>query len=118
MSSSTLLTERNEDNEPFHVVTDFEERYSIWPQKNKIPAYWKKEGFSGSKKECLDYIQNVWTDMRPLSLRKEMALWEEDLKKRQPSPETLAKMAEEREKASAKRFDYFSSNCVSLSSDR
>jgi MbtH protein len=99
----------DEENAPYDVVTDIEERYSIWPQHSEVPKYWKKEGFSGTKKECLDYIQNVWTDMRPLSLKKEMAKWEDEIKKRKPSEEKLAKLAEEREEAMAEGIDHFHS---------
>ena len=33
---------------------------------------WRDTGKSGSMAECLAYIKEVWTDMRPLSLRKKM----------------------------------------------
>lgn len=56
----------------FNVVVNHEEQYSIWPDYKEIPAGWKAVGKSGLKKECLDYIEQVWTDMRPLSLRKFM----------------------------------------------
>lgn len=56
------------------VVCNHEEQYSIWPTyKSEIPAGWRAVGKSGTKQECLDYINEVWTDMRPLSLRKAMA---------------------------------------------
>ena len=47
-------------------------RYSIWPAHRDNPLGWTDVGKSGPKKECLDYIQEVWTDMRPLSLRRKM----------------------------------------------
>jgi MbtH protein len=56
----------------FNVVVNHEEQYSIWPSYKEIPKGWKAVGKSGSKKECLAYIDEVWTDMRPLSLRKFM----------------------------------------------
>ncbi|MEM8929864.1 MAG: MbtH family NRPS accessory protein, partial [Acidobacteriota bacterium] len=49
-----------------------EEQYSIWPADRELPLGWKAEGVEGTKKECLDHIEEVWTDMRPLSLRKKM----------------------------------------------
>ena len=61
----------------FTVVINHEEQYSIWPIYRQIPDGWKEVGKSGGKKECLAYIDEVWTDMRPLSLRKKM---EEDEK--------------------------------------
>ncbi|QOZ10384.1 MbtH family protein [Bradyrhizobium sp. CCBAU 51765] len=60
------------DDVTFTVVINHEEQYSIWPTFKTIPAGWKAVGKIGSKKECLDHIEQVWTDMRPLSLRKFM----------------------------------------------
>lgn len=56
----------------FNVVVNHEEQYSIWPDYKEIPSGWRAVGKSGTKRECLDYIDRVWTDMRPLSLRKFM----------------------------------------------
>lgn len=56
----------------FRVVVNHEEQYSIWPEYKDIPAGWRDAGKTGTKKECLDYIETVWTDMRPLSLRQFM----------------------------------------------
>jgi len=64
--------EREEDNGTYKVVLNHEEQYSIWPAGKDNPLGWKDEGKSGTKAECLDYIQSVWTDMRPLSLRRKM----------------------------------------------
>ena len=55
------------------VVINHEEQYSIWPDFKEIPAGWRTVGKSGNKDECIAYINEVWTDMRPLSLRKQMA---------------------------------------------
>jgi len=54
------------------VVVNHEEQYSIWPDYKEIPGGWRAVGKSGPKAECLAYINEVWTDMRPLSLRKKM----------------------------------------------
>lgn len=54
------------------VVVNHEEQYSIWPADREPPAGWTRVGKSGTKAECLAYIEEVWTDMRPLSLRKQM----------------------------------------------
>ncbi len=61
-----------EDTTPYKVVVNLEEQYSIWPAYKSLPAGWREEGKSGTKQECLDHIDQVWTDMRPLSLRKAM----------------------------------------------
>ena len=62
------------DNEEtiFRVVVNDEEQYSIWPEYKEIPKGWREVGKTGKKQECLDYIEMVWTDMRPLSLRQYM----------------------------------------------
>ena len=55
------------------VVINDEEQYSIWRDDRNVPAGWRTVGKHGSKGECLQYIEEVWTDMRPLSLRKRMS---------------------------------------------
>lgn len=64
-----------EKHEPgFVVVINHEEQYSVWPESCKVsPAGWRTVGVSGTKEECLAYIREVWTDMRPLSLRQHRA---------------------------------------------
>ncbi len=57
----------------FAVVVNHEEQYSIWPAPKPLPAGWSEAGKIATKAECLDYIKEVWTDMRPLSLRQQMA---------------------------------------------
>ena len=64
--------------ENYKVVVNAEEQYSIWPEDREPPIGWKEAGFSGTQDECLEHISRVWTDMRPLSLRKKM---EEDWKR-------------------------------------
>ncbi len=61
-----------EDGAIYKVVINHEEQYSIWPEHRENPPGWNDAGKSGTKQECLDYIKEVWTDMRPLSLRKQM----------------------------------------------
>ena len=61
-----------EDTTIYQVVINEEEQYSIWPEYREIPYGWRGVGKSGLKQECLEYIKQVWTDMRPLSLRKSM----------------------------------------------
>lgn len=61
-----------EDKTLYHVVVNHEEQYSIWPADRELPLGWKSVGKTGLKSECFEYISKVWTDMRPLSLRKQM----------------------------------------------
>ena len=63
---------QEEDLTTYKVVVNDEEQYSIWPDYKEIPQGWRAVGKSGAKAECLEYINDVWTDMRPLSLRREM----------------------------------------------
>lgn len=63
----------DDEDTTFAVVINQEEQYSIWPDYKEIPQGWTAVGKSGRKQECLAYIDEVWTDMRPLSLRKQMA---------------------------------------------
>lgn len=61
-----------EDTRRYTVLVNDEEQYSIWLADLRIPAGWRSVGKVGSKQECLDHVRAVWTDMRPLSLRKAM----------------------------------------------
>jgi MbtH protein len=56
----------------YKVVVNHEEQYSIWPADRENALGWRDAGKQGTKAECLAYIEEVWTDMRPLSLRKKM----------------------------------------------
>ena len=62
--------DQEDENHIYHVVMNHEEQYSIWPADRDIPAGWQEAGKTGPKAECLAYIKEVWTDMRPLSVRK------------------------------------------------
>ncbi len=61
-----------EDLTIYCVVVNHEEQYSIWPQNKPVPSGWNEVGVQGTKAECLKHIDSVWTDMRPLSLRRAM----------------------------------------------
>jgi len=63
---------KNEDRMTYEVVVNHEEQYSIWPDFKDIPDGWQTVGKTGNKETCLTYINEVWTDMRPLSLRGQM----------------------------------------------
>lgn len=66
----------DEDTRVYKVVINHEEQYSIWFADRENALGWKDVGKAGTKKECLEYIDEVWTDMRPLSLRKHMEQFE------------------------------------------
>lgn len=61
-----------QDKSVYKVVINHEMQYSIWPKGRENALGWFDEGKEGTKAECLDHIDKVWTDMRPLSLRKHM----------------------------------------------
>jgi MbtH protein len=67
-----MSSDSSEDNTMYKVVVNQEEQYSLWPADRENPLGWSDAGKSGRKEECLAYIKEVWTDMRPLSLRKKM----------------------------------------------
>lgn len=62
-----------EDRQLFKAVVNDEEQYSIWLAHRENPLGWHDAGKSGTRQECLAYIEQVWTDMRPRSLREAMA---------------------------------------------
>jgi len=76
------LHNEDEDKTIYKVVVNHEEQYSIWPEYRENPPGWNDVGKAGPKAECLAYIKEVWTDMRPLSLRKKM----EEMAKNPPPP--------------------------------
>ena len=67
------MATEDRDESVYKVVVNHEEQYSLWPEERASPPGWREAGKKGSKAECLDYIKDVWTDMRPLSLRQMMA---------------------------------------------
>ncbi len=68
-----MTDEQPDDDRTYLVVLNDEEQYSIWWADRDLPAGWRAEGTEGTKDECLARIAEVWTDMRPLSLRQRMA---------------------------------------------
>lgn len=62
----------NQDTRQYKAVVNHEEQYSIWLADRPLPLGWREAGKTGSKDECLAFIKEVWTDMRPLSLRMKM----------------------------------------------
>jgi MbtH protein len=66
------MSDRAEQSTVYKVVLNHEEQYSIWPADRDNALGWVDAGKKGSKAECLSYIEQVWTDMRPLSLRVRM----------------------------------------------
>ena len=63
------MDDHNDEGTIYNVVVNHEEQYSIWPSYKDLPNGWKNTGVDGTKEKCLSHIEEVWTDMRPLSLR-------------------------------------------------
>ena len=62
----------DEDSTVYLVLINDEEQYSLWPKHKSVPKGWRATTKEGPKSECCRYVDEVWTDMRPLSLRKRM----------------------------------------------
>ena len=89
-----------EDTTIYKVVMNHDEQYSIWPDYKQIPQGWNYAGKTGPKAECLAYVKEVWTDMRPLSLRKKM----EEFAKNPPPAPPPPDMSAPREKSLVERL--------------
>lgn len=66
------MDELTEDCAVYHAVLNDEEQYSIWWADRPLPPGWREAGKAGSKSEVLEYIRCVWTDIRPLSVRRQL----------------------------------------------
>jgi MbtH protein len=62
----------DDDRSTYQVLVNHEKQYSLWPASKEVPAGWRQVGPIGEKRDCLDYIERVWTDMRPLSVRQQL----------------------------------------------
>ncbi|MEY9893373.1 uncharacterized protein YbdZ (MbtH family) [Catenulispora sp. MAP12-49] len=62
-----------DENTRYQVLRNDEEQYSLWPLEIEVPAGWQPVGKEGTEAECSAYVDEVWTDMRPRSLRERMA---------------------------------------------
>jgi MbtH protein len=71
--TSTPAAPTLDDDLPCRVVCNDEEQYSLWPLDRDLPAGWRATGVQGPREACLAHIEQVWTDMRPLSLRRRQA---------------------------------------------
>ena len=62
----------DDEDAAFVVLVNDEDQYSLWPASVDIPASWRTLLEAGPRKECLDFIETHWLDMRPRSLRDAM----------------------------------------------
>ena len=61
-----------DEDAKYQVLINDEEQYSLWLADHDIPDGWRAVGKEGSKADCMTYVDEVWTDMRPRSLREQM----------------------------------------------
>jgi MbtH protein len=61
------------DGRRYMVVVNDEEQYSVWPADADPPLGWRPTGMAGDRTACLGHIDEVWTDLRPRSLREWLA---------------------------------------------
>lgn len=61
-----------DENGTYFALVNDEGQYSLWPAFREIPGGWKQVGPEGNRKECLDWVDKTWTDMRPRSLARQM----------------------------------------------
>jgi MbtH protein len=67
-----MIDDQGTDETRYTVVVNDEGQYSLWPATTDPPAGWSAAGATGTQAECLAHIESVWTDMRPVSLRRQM----------------------------------------------
>lgn len=65
------MTTQDQETQIYNVVVNAEDQYSIWPAHRENALGWRDAGFSGTREDCLRWIEQVWTDMRPRSLRRQ-----------------------------------------------
>jgi uncharacterized protein YbdZ (MbtH family) len=53
----------------FYVLVNDEDQHSLWPAFAEIPAGWQLAFGEASRDECVQFVEQNWTDMRPKSLR-------------------------------------------------
>lgn len=66
------MADEDTDGRTYLVVRNDEEQCSIWLADREVPLGWHQEGTEGTRQACLNHIDSIWTDMRPLSLRRRM----------------------------------------------
>src|SRR5580698_9229229 len=93
--------DKEEDTREYQVLVNTEEQYSLWLAGQAIPNGWRQVGPKGQKQVCLDYVKEVWTDMRPLSVRKAMEKYQAEQAARKAAEAAGAGSAEGGESAAS-----------------
>jgi MbtH protein len=67
------MTNPFEDAEgSYKVLVNDEGQHSLWPEYVEVPPGWQVAFGEAGRQECLDYVEENWTDMRPKSLIRAM----------------------------------------------
>jgi MbtH protein len=62
-----------DESATYHVLVNDENQHSLWPEFADVPAGWQVVLRSAGRAECIDYVNEHWTDMRPKSLADAMS---------------------------------------------
>ncbi|MFF4604355.1 MbtH family protein [Streptomyces sp. NPDC001339] len=54
----------------YQVLVNHEEQYGLFPAGLQIPDGWQAVGHQDTEAACRAYVDTVWHDTRPLSLRR------------------------------------------------
>jgi MbtH protein len=57
----------------FYVLRNDEDQYSLWPTFADVPEGWQVTFGESTRADCVAFVEEQWTDMRPRSLREAMA---------------------------------------------
>lgn len=63
----------DDENGTFYVLLNDEEQYSLWPAFVDVPAGWRVVFGAAGRADCVSYVEQSWTDLRPRSLREAMS---------------------------------------------
>jgi MbtH protein len=95
-----------DEDAKYFVLANDEGQHSLWPVFADVPGGWEVIFGEDGRRECLDFIEKNWTDMRPKSLIKAM---EEDAAARDNGNSGNETSGKER-RAAAKKDEVSSSN--------
>ncbi|WP_166905371.1 MbtH family protein [Mycobacterium sp. DL440] len=63
----------DDENGTFYVLVNDEDQHSLWPAFADVPAGWRTVFGAAGRAECLSYVEEIWSDVRPRSLREALA---------------------------------------------
>jgi MbtH protein len=67
--NEVAVTNPFEDTDALYLVlVNDEGQYSLWPAGIAVPDGWVRAHDADSRSNCLEYVEEQWSDMRPNSL--------------------------------------------------